>query len=214
VLGDPITVLFEGIAVGVGLCCTLGPQSVFVLRQGLHGESALRVAAICSLGDLLMVAAGAAGFGIVLASFPAVAGAADWVSAVFVLLYGGKLLAETASRPSGDGRARSSPGGRRACVTITAIALTALNPQVYLEMIGVVGSIAIHQPPAARVFFALGVMLVSPLWFFGLALGGQRLTACVGPRRAMRAADVFAGAAMFGIGAIMLAAEVIPDLAP
>jgi len=204
-LGDPLGILVQGIALGFGLCCTVGPQSIFVLRQGMRGEAALRTATICSLGDLGMILAGAAGFGLVLTSFPALASAANGAGAVFVMLYGVKMLLEGWRRESGAVCNRGA-----ACATMTALALTLLNPQVYLEMVGLVGSIAIRFPAADRVIFAVGVMLVSPVWFYSLALGGQRLSALFGHRRALRVIDLATGAAMLGIGTAMAVAGVIP----
>ena len=208
-LGDPLAILVQGIALGVGLCCTVGPQSIFVLRQGMRGEAPLRAATICSLGDLAMILAGAAGFGLVLASFPALARAANSAGAVFVILYGAKMsLAGWRQRfdETGDcGAAR-----RRACATMTALTLTLLNPQVYLEMVGLVGSIAIRFPASDRVVFALGVMLVSPVWFYSLALGGQRLSALFGHRQALRVVDLATGVAMLGVGTAMAVAEAMP----
>ena len=58
-----VPILLQGMALGVSLCFTLGPQSLFVLRQGMRGERALQVATICSLSDVAMIIAGAAGFG-------------------------------------------------------------------------------------------------------------------------------------------------------
>jgi len=211
-LDDRVSVLLQGIAIGIGLCCTLGPQSLFVLRQGMRGEAALRVATICSLGDLLMAAAGAAGFGVFLATFPSLVATASWASAIFVLLYGGKLLLETLQRQPGD--AGVVRPGRRACVTMTALALALLNPQVYLEMVGIVGSLALRVPAAERAFFALGVMLVSPLWFYGLAIGGQRLTSLFGRWYALRAVDLLTAAVLLAIGAVMVIAEATQAVEP
>jgi L-lysine exporter family protein LysE/ArgO len=119
------------------------------------------------------------------------------------------MLLEGWRQRSGEAR----DGGavrRRAGATMTALALTLLNPQVYLEMVGLVGSIAIRFPVGERVVFALGVMLVSPVWFYSLALGGQRLSAFFGHRQALRVVDLATGAAMLGVGAAMAVAEIMP----
>ena len=208
-LGDPLTILVQGIALGVGLCCTVGPQSIFVLRQGMHGEAALRTATICSLGDLGMILAGAAGFGLVLTSLPALASAANGAGAIFVMLYGVKMLLEGWRRKSGAA-CEGEAAHRRACATMTALALTLLNPQVYLEMVGLVGSIAIRFPVGDRAVFALGVMLVSPVWFYSLALGGQRLSALFGHHQVLRVVDLATGVATLGVGTAMAGAEAMP----
>ncbi|MGH6926955.1 MAG: LysE/ArgO family amino acid transporter, partial [Dongiaceae bacterium] len=92
-------------------------------------------------------------------------------------------------------------------VVATAVALSVLNPQVYLEMVGVVGSVALRFAETDRAIFAFGVMLVSPLWFFGLAMGGRRLAARMDSRRVARAIDLTTAVVMLGLGAAFGLAE-------
>jgi arginine exporter protein ArgO len=93
------------------------------------------------------------------------------------------------------------------CAIAPAVAFSLLNPQVYLEMIGVVGSVAIRFAEAERAAFALGVMLVSPLWFFGLALAGHRLAALVRCKRTAFALDLVTASLMLGLGTAMALAQ-------
>lgn len=93
------------------------------------------------------------------------------------------------------------------CAIAQAVAFSLLNPQVYLEMVGVVGSAALRFAEAERAAFALGVMLVSPLWFFGLALAGRRLAALARCRRAAFVLDLVTASLMLGLGAAMALAE-------
>jgi L-lysine exporter family protein LysE/ArgO len=200
-----LPILLQGIALGVSLCFTLGPQSLFVLRQGMRGAQALQVATICSLSDVAMALAGATGFGALLAAFPSVTTVAGWGSAALVVVYGGMQLTGALLRV----RERGAPLAVRAasCAIAPAVAFSLLNPQVYLEMVGVVGSVAIRFAEAERAAFTLGVMLVSPLWFFGLALAGRRLAALMRCKRAALALDLVTGSLMLGLGAAMALAE-------
>jgi L-lysine exporter family protein LysE/ArgO len=204
---DPLPVLFQGVALGVSLCCTLGPQSVFVLRQGLRGRGAIEVATICSAADLALIAAGAVGLGALLETFPSFARSAGWVSAAFVFGYGLKMIADLSLTGPNASSDRSDRAHGRSCVVATAIALSVLNPQVYLEMVGVVGSVALRFAETDRAIFAFGVMVVSPLWFFGLAIGGRRMAARMGSQRVARALDMATAAIMLGLGAALAMAE-------
>jgi L-lysine exporter family protein LysE/ArgO len=207
-LADPFAILLQGVALGVSLCCTLGPQSLFVLRQGLRGKGAIEVATICSAADLALITAGAVGLGALLETFPSFARSAGWVSAAFVFGYGLKMVADLALTESNAPAIRGDRRCRRSCVVATAIALSVLNPQVYLEMVGVVGSIALRFAEADRAIFAFGVMVVSPLWFFGLAIGGRRMAARMGSQRVARVLDLATAAIMLGLGAALAMAEV------
>jgi L-lysine exporter family protein LysE/ArgO len=199
-----LSIFIQGVALGVGLCCTLGPQSIFVLRQGMRCKAAIEVAMICSIADLVLIAAGAAGFGTALAAFPSLARFAGWCGAAFICAYGGKLLLDVLN----DARIDREASRGRSCAIATAFALSVLNPQVYLEMIGVVGSVAVRFASGDRAMFAFGVMLVSPLWFFGLAVGGRRLATLAGSRRALRVVDLATAMLMLGLGALFGLAEV------
>src|SRR5215813_3447482 len=83
-----LPILLQGVVLGVGLCLSLGPQSIFVLRQGLRGDQALQVAAICALSDVVMIVAGASGSGALLATFPSVRSLATWGGAALIMACG------------------------------------------------------------------------------------------------------------------------------
>lgn len=205
---DLLPILLQGIALGASLCVTLGPQSLFVLRQGMRGERAFQVATICSLSDAAMILAGATGFGALLAAFPAFQSLAGWGGATLVVSCGGMQLTGALRRCQG----RTARPPRRvmraaSCAILPAVAFSLLNPQVYLEMVGIVGSVAIRFAETERPAFALGVMLVSPLWFFGLALAGRRLAALMRCTRAAVALDLATASLMLGLGTAMALAE-------
>ena len=194
--------LLQGVLVGTGICFTLGPQSVLVLRQGIRGESAFRIAAICTASDLLLIAAAAAGANAIVMTFPDAARYGIWGGAVFTLAFGCLALA-SAFRP------RPAEVRKPACTHLitAALALSLLNPQVYFEMVAIVGGMALQFEPADRTAFALGVGLISPLWFFGLALGGRRLSQVFRCTRAQCALDAFAGLVMLALATGILAGE-------
>jgi len=202
-----LPILLQGIALGVGLCFTLGPQSLFVLRQGMRRERALQVATICALADAAMILAGATGFGALLVAFPSFTRLAGWGSAALVVVYGAMQLTGTLLR--GRQRGAPPPPALRAAsrALAPAMAFSLLNPQVYLEMVGVVGSVALRFAEAERAVFALGVMLVSPLWFFGLAFAGRRLAALMRCKRTAFALDLATASVMLGLGTAMALAE-------
>ena len=194
--------LIQGIALGAAICLTLGPQSLYVLRQGIRGEQALATAAICTAADFVLIAAAAAGASALVMSFPDAMRYGVWGGALFTLAFGAMTLA-AAFRPA----MASNRGPAASRGVATALALSFLNPQVYFEMVAMVGGMSLQFEPGDRVLFALGVGLISPLWFFGLALGGRRLSCLFASVRAQRLLDGGTGVMMLGLAAFVIAAE-------
>jgi L-lysine exporter family protein LysE/ArgO len=187
--------LLQGIALGVSICASPGPQTVLVLRQGIQGEAALGVAAICTFSDLMLIAAAAVGADALLRLVPNAASIGAWGGATLCVAYGGFALL-TALRQRGGAGAAPAASTVRARAFAAAFAFSLLNPQTYLKMLLLVGGIALAFPPAERALFALGVALVSPLWFFGLVFGGRRLADLFARPRALWALDVATGLVM------------------
>ena len=200
--------LFQGLILGASICGSVGPQSLFVLRQGIRGEAALLVALICTLVDFAMIATAIAGADAVVAMVPHAASIASWGAAASIFAFASFSFARAARRASG---VSFNLGGRavRACapVIIVTLALSLLNPQVYLEVMAVVGVVGLHFPSGDRWLFGIGVALVSPLWFFGLAFGGRRIAPLFARPGMSRAADMITSFVMIALAVAILGAE-------
>jgi L-lysine exporter family protein LysE/ArgO len=198
--------LLQGIVLGAGICCTLGPQSVFVLRQGIHGKAALGVAAICTLADCLLIGIAAAGAGAIILLLPQAASIGLFGSAAFIATFGAVAIV-AAFRPRPANKSALSEDKPRTSALTAALALSLLNPQVYVEMVALVGAIALQFPPMERILFVIGVGLVSPVWFFGLAVGGRQLSRFLNRPRALLAIDLTTGLVMIGLAASIVIGE-------
>lgn len=182
--------VLAGLGLGLSLIVAIGAQNVFVLRQGIRREHVLAVVVICALSDAVLIIAGVAGLGFVIAAAPWLVVVARWAGAIFLLSYG--LLAARRARRGGetgldaDGTdAAASPaasGGatvtrtrtRLAPVILTVLALTWLNPHVYLDTVLMLGSIAATHGEE-RWLFAVGAVAASILWFTALGFGARHL---------------------------------------
>ncbi len=194
----------EGLLLGAGICGTVGPQSLFVLRQGIRGDGALAVAFICTIVDVLLIAGAVAGADVFAAASPAATRIATWASAIFALTYGILALA-TASRPILQ-LAEIHPGVH-AWPLSAAFALSFLNPQVYIEMLFLVGGVSLQFAALDRPMFGLGVALVSPLWFFGLAFGGRKCARFFVRPMPRVMLDVASGVFMLGLATLIITRE-------
>ena len=163
----------SGLALGLGLIVAIGAQNAFVLRQGLRLEHVTAVVAVCALSDLLLIGAGVLGAGAVLSRVPWLVPVVCFAGAAFLLCYGAlaarRALRPGALLPEADG-ARTGWG----VAVGTGLALTWLNPHVYLDTVVLLGSMAATYGEH-RWQFAAGAGLGSLLWFTGLGYGARLL---------------------------------------
>ena len=188
-----MTTLLAGLAFGLSLIVVIGAQNTYVLRVGIARQHVLRVVGICTVSDVVLIAAGVAGAGIALDSRPVLLRVVRWGGAAFLLGYGA-LAARRAvlptELPQGQDRAVTSP----AAAVSAAVALTWLNPGVYLDTLVLLGSVAhTHTHPW---WFGAGAALASILWFFALGYGARLLTSLLSRPRAGQALDAFVAVVM------------------
>ena len=185
----------EGFLLGLSLIVAIGAQNAFVLRQGLLRQHVLAVCLICAVSDALLIAAGIAGFGVVVERQPALPRVMTWLGAAFLVWYGlGRFRA--ALQPTGLHPADQPAPSLRAAAA-TCLALTWLNPHVYLDTVVLLGGIASRHAPAARIAFGLGAALASFGFFFALGYGARLLTPLFARPAAWRWLDAGVGLTMW-----------------
>lgn len=197
----------NGLLVAAGLIIALGAQNAFVLAQSLRREHHLPVAVLCVVCDALLVAAGVFGLAALLVQSPLLLGIARWGGAAFLLCYGGQAL-RRACRPQGLDQALQSAAPRPLrAVLLAALAVTLLNPHVYLDTVLLIGSLGAQQ--SAPGAYALGAASASLLWFFSLALGAAWLAPWLARPATWRLIDLAVALMMLGI-----AWQLLSDSAP
>ncbi|MEU4687528.1 LysE/ArgO family amino acid transporter [Actinoplanes sp. NPDC023714] len=196
-----LTSALAGFAASAVLIVAIGAQNAFVLRQGLRREHVLPVVLLCAVSDLALISAGIAGLGAVISARPGLVTAIRWVGAAFLLGYA-LLAARRAVRPQRLEAAGQAPATLRATL-LTCLALTYLNPHVYLDTVLLLGSIAQQHPH--RWLFGLGAAAASLGWFAVLGVGAQRLAPLLARPGAWRVLDGLIAAVMATLGIMLLA---------
>lgn len=191
-----------GLGLGLSLIVAIGSQNIFVLRQGLRREHIALVVAICAVSDALLIAAGVSGIGLAAATYPWLLTGARWAGAVFLFVYG--LLAArrafTVDHGLHDAPAQAVPrGGKTAArVALTCLALTWLNPHVYLDTVFLLGSVAAAYGDV-KWLFAVGAVTGSFVWFTALGYGARYLGRWLSGPRAWRVLDAVIAVVMVAI---------------
>ncbi|MGO2049617.1 MAG: L-lysine exporter [Microbacterium sp.] len=200
-----------GLGLGLSLIIAIGAQNAFVLRQGIRREHILLVVAICAVSDAVLIAAGVAGLGLLIEQMPWLLVIARWVGAAFLLMYGllaaRRALSRTGETLTADAPTDSRPTGRTIAVVLTTLALTWLNPHVYLDTVLMLGSIAATHGDD-RWMFAAGAIAASILWFAALGYGARRLSKRLSTPRSWRILDAMIALIMIGI-AVSLVVQAI-----
>lgn len=201
--------LFAGLGFGLSLIVAIGAQNAFVLRQGLRREHVAVVAAICAVSDALLYAAGGAGFGPLVERWPDAVEVMRWLGAAVVLGYGAMaawraVRGDTRLAAAEDGALGDSPGRRLRPVVLTTLALTWLNPHVYLDTVLLQGSVAATYGDD-RWLFTAGAMVSSILWFCGLGYGARLLAPVLKRPGAWRVVDGVIALIMLAVAVSLLA---------
>ena len=196
----------QGFALGAGLIVAIGAQNAFVLRQGLRGVHVLAVCATCAASDAALIALGVGGFGELVRRADGLVVAITWLGAAFLFAYGA-LAFHRAVRPTALAVKRSGPEGLRVAL-VTSLALTFLNPHVYLDTILLLGGISARYDGADRVAFGAGAATASFAWFFALGYGARLLVPVFARPAAWRVLDAIVAMVMW-ILAIGLAGEAV-----
>jgi L-lysine exporter family protein LysE/ArgO len=195
------TPLLKGFSLGAGLIIAIGAQNAFVLRQGLKRLHVFATASVCTLCDAILILLGVNGLGTLIASFPALNAVTTWGGVLFLLVYGLRAFkGAIAPAPLEDYGVADQSESLYGTV-LTALALSLLNPHVYLDTVVLLGSVGAQYPANSRIYFAAGAMLASAIWFFSLSYGAAWLMPLFKRRMAWRVLDGIVGCIMWVIAA-------------
>jgi L-lysine exporter family protein LysE/ArgO len=188
-----------GFFLGFSLILAIGAQNAFVLRQGLHRTHIFWVCLTCALSDAILIGAGVAGATVITEAAPWVLSLLRWGGVVFLLAYGARSFLAAWSGgaaliPAGEGK------GSLAAALLTCLALTWLNPHVYLDTVVLLGSVSAGWA-GHKLAFAAGAMTSSFIFFFGLGYGARLLRPLFARAAAWRILEVLVGATMWVIAA-------------
>ena len=165
--------LSQGFLLGISLILAIGAQNAFVLKQGLKGQHVFWVCFICAFSDALLISLGVFALSAVEALIPEFATAARYFGAIFLFFYGCKSFLSAYRQRKG-----LEPEGVRAtslsAAVLTCLALTWLNPHVYLDTVVLLGSISLQYGEQAHLF-GVGAITGSFVFFFSLGYGASFL---------------------------------------
>ncbi|BDH55264.1 LysE/ArgO family amino acid transporter [Tsukamurella sp. PLM1] len=186
--------LLAGLGLGLSLIVAIGAQNAYILQVGVRGRGLGAVVAVCIASDVVLICAGVAGLGAAVSGRPVLLELVKWAGVVVLAGYGLRSL--WSARRSAGLVAGGDGGASVAAVVAGVLALTWLNPHVYLDTVLLLGS-ASTRYAADRWWFAAGAAVASVAWFCLLGFGARRLSGVLGRPGVWRAINL-------GIGALLL----------
>ncbi len=165
----------QGLFVSGGLIIAIGAQNAFVLKQGLMKNHVFWVALTCFLCDFVLMSFGVLGFGSLISQSPMATIALAVVGALFLAVYGLRAMRSAIAGGTSLTLDNDSKQSTLLATIGTTLALTLLNPHVYLDTVVIIGGVAGTLDFEQKIAFLVGSLLVSAAWFFGLGYGARLL---------------------------------------
>ncbi|GEO39913.1 L-lysine exporter family protein LysE/ArgO [Skermanella aerolata] len=198
-----LSAFFPGLLLGLSLIVAIGAQNAFVLRQGLRGEHVLAVCLTCAVSDAVLILVGVGGFAQASNWVPWLETATRYAGAAFLLVYGLRSFWAAARSGGALAPADTVPVSLGATLA-TCLALTWLNPHVYLDTVVLLGSVS-TQFAANKGLFAAGAMTASFVFFFSLGYGARLLRPVFARPGAWRVLELGIGIVMCTISVALVA---------
>lgn len=170
-MNHSITAFIHGFILSFGLILPLGVQNIFIFNQGALHKNIIRAlpaiitAAVC---DTVLITLAVVGVSVVVFG-------CFWIKTILLgfgclfLLYMG-WVTWNAKPGRGNEAAQPFPPGKQ---VLFAASASLLNPHAIIDTIGVIGTSSLSYEGAGKIAFAGACILVSWIWFLGLALAGR-----------------------------------------
>ncbi|WP_159655507.1 LysE/ArgO family amino acid transporter [Vibrio atypicus] len=196
--------VLQGFGLGASMIIPIGAQNAYVLNQGIKRHHHLTTATICSLLDVLFISLGIFGGGAILAQNEALLTSVTIGGVLFLTLYGSLSIKSAFTQPSIESNTQSVSSSGKKAVILGALAVTVLNPHLYLDTVVILGSIGGQFEGSDRLAFAIGTILASFVWFYSLSIGAAKLSPTLSKPKVRKAIDIGVALMMFSIAALLI----------
>ena len=168
-----LSIYFTGLTMGLSLIVAIGAQNAFILRQGLRNEHVFAVCLACALSDAALIVLGVTSLQQIARLMPWLDPVMRYGGAAFLAWYGAKSLYSAVRSNAALAAAEAKTASFRQTLA-TCLALTWLNPHVYLDTVVLLGTISTRYS-GQQASFAAGAVTGSFLFFFSLGYGATWL---------------------------------------
>ncbi len=165
--------IVKGYSLTLGLIVAIGAQNAMLISQSIRNQHQWLMAAICMVIDITLISAGVFGFGVVIEQAPEMITYFKYGGAAFLAWYGYRAFCDSRKEQTLES-SKTVVTGRRTIILMT-LAVSLLNPHVYLDTVVLIGSVGAQMPGTDQFAFAFGASMASITWFVSLCILGKAL---------------------------------------
>ncbi len=162
----------QGFGMGLSLIMAIGAQNAFLLSQSIRQNHHIPVCIICILWDATLISLGVLGFGGFVVAHPQIQNFVTWGGILFLVYFGFGALSSALKQQPIDVKIENVKRPLKS-VLLTTLAVSILNPHVYLDTVVLLGSISTNYAGMGRYYFGAGAICGSIVWFSSLSLCGK-----------------------------------------
>lgn len=167
-------IYLKGFIVTISLIMAIGAQNAYVLKLGLLKQHVLMAVLMCISFDIILISAGVFGLGYFIQGNQFLINCIAVIGIVFLLIYAVLSFKSAFKNESMqiDGNVKTNPINQ---VISLILVFTFLNPHTYLDTILLIGGIGANIENHLKIYFLLGAVTASAIWFFSLGFGSRFL---------------------------------------
>jgi len=170
-----LLILVKGFSLGLSMIVPIGSQNSMLLTQGIHRNHHLTTAGLFILYDILLIALGVLGGSLIIQTSPLLFTLLTFGGALFLFSYGFMSFKQALFFNDGNNQVIKQQKSLK-IIIITSLVVTFLNPHAYIDTIMVIGSVGGQYQGATKMYFMIGTMLASVVWFSAVAIGAAKLS--------------------------------------
>lgn len=169
-----LDIYLKGFIVTISLIMAIGAQNAYILKLGLLKQYVLLAVLMCITFDFILISAGVFGLGYFIQGNQFLINSIAIFGIVFLIFYAALSFKSAFKNESlqVDGNVKTNPLKQ---VVSLILVFTFLNPHTYLDTILLIGGIGANIENEFKIYFLLGAVSASSVWFFSLGFGARFL---------------------------------------
>ena len=169
-----LDIYLKGFIITFSLIVAIGAQNAYILKLGLLKQYVGLAVTLCIIFDTLLISAGVLGLGFFVKGNQFLINSIAIIGIIFLTVYAFLSFKSAFKNESIkiDDKIKTNPLGK---VITMLLVFTFLNPHTYLDTVLLIGGIGANLSDDLKLYFLLGAVTGSSLWFISLGYGARLL---------------------------------------